>query len=47
MKDLSDKLDTILVKYRDIEQNLLHQDKLDRDTLIKLNKIVENNKSES
>ena len=38
MKDLSNKLDIILIKYRGIEKNLLHQDKLDRDTLINLNK---------
>ena len=38
MKDLSDKLDTILKKYRDIEKDLLQQDKLEKDTLIKLNK---------
>ena len=38
MKDLANTLDTILTKYRDIEKNLLHQDKLDKDALIKLNK---------
>ena len=38
MKDLANTLDTILNKYRDIEKNLLHQDKLNKATLIKLNK---------
>ena len=38
MKYLANTLDTILIKYRDIEKNLLHQDKLDKDALIKLNK---------
>ena len=38
MKNLSDKLDPILKKYGDIEKDLLHQDKLDKDTLIRLNK---------
>ena len=39
MKDLSDKLDTILKKYRDIEKDLLQQDKLEKDTLIKYKKM--------
>jgi len=38
MKELSDKLDPVLKKYKDIEKDLLHQDKLDKDTLIRLNK---------
>ena len=38
MKDLTNTLDTILIKYREIETNLIDQDKLDKNTLIKLNK---------
>ena len=38
MKDLVKKLDTIIVKYRDIEKNLLQQNNLNKDSLIKLNK---------
>ena len=38
MKNLSDKLDPILKKYRDIERELLHQDKLEKNSLIRLNK---------
>ena len=38
MKDLIKKLDTIIVKHKDIEKNLLQQNKLDKETLIRLNK---------
>ena len=38
MKNLSEKLKVIISKYREIEKKLLNQDKLDTNTLIKLNK---------
>ena len=38
MKDLVKKLDTIIIKYRDIEKNLLQHNNLDKNSLIKLNK---------
>ena len=38
MKNLNNTLNTISVKYKDIEKSLLKQDELDKDSLIKLNK---------
>ena len=38
MKDLSAKLDKIIIKYKEIEKNLSLQDNLDKENLIKLNK---------
>ena len=38
MKDLDNKLDKILIKYKEIEKNLLQQDTLNKETLINLNK---------
>ena len=38
MKDLGNKLQTIITKYADIEHNLSHQENLDKEILIKLNK---------
>ena len=38
MKDLDKKLDTIMIKYKDIEKILSQQDNLDKEILIKLNK---------
>ena len=38
MKDLVKKLDTIVIKHKDIQKNLLQHDNLDKDSLIKLNK---------
>ena len=38
MKDLANKLDTLIIKHKDIEKNLSEQNNLDRNTLIQLNK---------
>lgn len=38
MIDLSNKLDTILIKYKNIEKNLFQQNTLDKEVLIKLNR---------
>ena len=38
MKDLDKNLDTIMIKYKDIEKTLSQQDNLDKEILIKLNK---------
>ena len=38
MKDLVNKLDTIIIKHKDIEKKLLQHDNLDKESLIRLNK---------
>ena len=38
MKDLANTLDTIIIKYKDIEKNLSQEESLNKKTLIKLNK---------
>ena len=38
MKYLTNSLEKILIKHKDIEKNLMHQDKLDNATIVKLNK---------
>ena len=41
MIDLSNKLDTILIKYKNIEKSLFQQNTLDKEALIKLNEIID------
>ena len=38
MKDLANKLDTLIIKHKDIEKILSEQNNLDKNTLIQLNK---------